>query len=78
MREYLTSRNAIKTAVNLIDSKFKKIVYDPFCGARYIRESNIIEVEKIEEIETQYTLWKGDNTTARITKLNIVVTQRQV
>lgn len=80
--EYFTPRNIVKTIINLVDSKFKETIYDPFCGTggflteafNYIKENNIINTDEDLEKLRFNTLYGRELTkTARIAKMNMIL-----
>ncbi len=80
--EYFTPRHIVKIMVKLVDPKFGEIIYDPACGTggflietfKHIKKSCKLTKKNIEKLKHKTVFGVELTDTARIAKMNMILT----
>lgn len=80
--EYFTPRHIVRTMVNIVKPKYGDVIYDPFCGTggflleafKYLSlRSNVDNLETMKWIKTRALHGREITSTARITRMNMIL-----
>lgn len=80
--EYFTPRHIVRTMVNIVKPKYGDVIYDPFCGTggflleafKYLSlRSNVNNKETMNWIRTKALHGREITSTARITRMNMIL-----
>lgn len=79
--EYFTPRHIVKTMVKLINPQFGEKIYDPFCGTggmliesfKHIYNNMPRNKETLKILRENTVFWNEITSTARITKMNMIL-----